>query len=122
MKNSRQRLQIDLFGDARPRYSSGCVVVHVSLQQPPSACESFDDRAIAPPEQRGNVQRGFGWYLQRQRPISTMGSPPRGVYGHVIPQGLPSRNSPCSGAAVVRVAGGLRGCQVVAGPGRFRGR
>ena len=45
-----------------------------------------------------------------------------GVDGHVIPQGLPSRNSPCSGAAVVRVAGGLRGCQVVAGPGRFRGR
>ena len=46
----------------------------------------------------------------------------RTVDGHVIPQGLPSRNSPCSGAAVVRVAGGVRGCQVVAGPGRFRGR
>jgi hypothetical protein len=42
--------------------------------------------------------------------------------GHVIPQGLPSRNSSCSGPAVVRVAGGWWGCQVVAGPGRFRGR
>ena len=44
------------------------------------------------------------------------------VGGHVIPQGWPSRNSPGSGAAVVRVAKLAVGCQVVVVPGRFRGR
>lgn len=44
------------------------------------------------------------------------------VHGHVIPQGSPSRNSPGSGAAAVSVAKRSGGCQVVAAPGRFRGR
>ena len=45
------------------------------------------------------------------------------VHGHVIPQGWPSRNSPGSGAAEVRVSGLAAGvrwswCRVVSGVGR----
>ena len=54
--------------------------------------------------------------------FATLATRALGVHRRVIPQGLPSRNSPGSGAAAVSLANRWSRCQVVLPPGRFRGR